>query len=58
LLHHLKDTEVQDVSCEAKKCYALLDDGTMRTWGKFLRDKDINATKAAKVTSKGNKKEE
>lgn len=58
LLTALEGNEVHDIACEAKQCFALLDDGTLRKWGKFLLLKDINAPKAAKPTGKGNKKEE
>lgn len=45
----LKENEVMEISCESKMCFAVLKDGTLRKFGKFLREKDINATKESKT---------
>jgi len=58
LISALESNEVHDIACEAKHCLALIDDGKLKKWGKFLLEKDITEKKAAKVVEKGAKKDE
>lgn len=59
LIPDLESLDVVEVACEAKICYAMLEDGSLRQWGRFLLKKSQNPPKKQppKQTGSRNKKE-